>query len=215
MPDADVSAEIIPTSDEDRAPAAHHLMDEDRLRDEDLFADEKLPTDVKFVLWSFIFVLLLACTIFAISSQDFIHTRANVAPSGPTQPAIGTATADSLPPLSSAPPTLVGAQANGVTPSVENAAPLIHTPPPAVAEAAAPVPSPASAVATPHETVLATAPAVYPSVLTLAPKQIVSPPPRHIHKVTRREAGNLCPIELANEMRPGCNTFASKEITIR
>jgi len=220
MLDANVSAALTPASDEAQAsaPAAQHLPDEDHLRAVESFADEKLPSDVNLVLWSFIFVVLLACAVFAVSNRDYVQARANVAPSGPTEPAISTATAGSLPPFGAAPPSLAGMQATEVTPAVENMTPLGPIPPPATGKEVAPEPSPVGAAAPivmPPETVVATAPAVYPSALILAPKQIVSPQSPHIHRAKRRETSNLCQIELANHIKPGCNTFASTKIAIR
>lgn len=217
---ANVSTALTPGPNSDQAPAplAHHLLDEDRLQDEESFVDEKLPSDVKLVLWSFISVVLLACTVFAVSNRDLIQTRANMAPTDPTKLAIGTGTVSSPPPLGTAPSALTGMQAIGVTPSVENTTPLRLIPSPATATEVAPEPSPVAAavpIVTPPETVVATAPAVYPSALILAPKQIAPLQSPHIHRVRRRAASDLCPIELANQIRPGCNTFASKDIAIR
>ena len=206
MPDANVPPELTPPSDENRAPDTYRLMDEDRPPDDvDLLADEKLPSDVKLVLWSFIFVVLLACSAFVVGHHDFRQAEADAASSARMEPATSAATATSLPRVSTAPPALAGAQATGVTPNLENPAP--PAPPPAQA---------AASTVTPPTTIMATVPAVYPSVPTLVPEQIVSPPPKHNPpKVARRDIGSLCPIALVNKIRPGCNTFVHQEIPTR
>jgi len=209
MSNVNMSPELTPDSDEDRP-----------LDEEALFTDEKLPSDVKLVLWSFVVVILLACSAFVVGNRDFRQARADAASSAPTEPTTN-ATA-SLPPASTVPPALTmplaGLQPTGATPAPENTNPPAFVPPPSIAQAAAPVAAPAhvaTSTVPPPTTVVATAPTAYPSAPALAPAQIFSPPPKHIlPKMAQRDAGDLCPIALANEIRPGCNTFVRREIAI-
>jgi hypothetical protein len=72
---------------------------------EALLSDEKLTSEVRLVLWSFVIVILLACSTFVASYHDLRRARADAAPTVPTPPVISAAaTAPSSQPANTAGP---------------------------------------------------------------------------------------------------------------
>ncbi len=217
MSDSKIDPEIKPRSDvnqtvENRAPDAGSLIEKDQPQNPFLLSDEKLPADMRLVLWSFVFVVLLACSTFVIANQDFRQSRADAAASAPTQlatSAAATGPASPLPDIAPPAPT---------NPLADAQAPLPLALPSSVAEATVPSAQRGALSTTPPLLADATKPSVASSP---AVEQFVSPPPplghawpKHLTKAARSKAGDLCPIALAGTIRLGCNTFFHKEVPI-
>jgi hypothetical protein len=171
-------------SDANLPPGVKLPPDENRPLDEDLLSDGQLPSDMKLVLWSLVFVVLLACTTVVWSQHNFKQSQAYAA-------------------LPASTPPLTSEVASAPSPPSANATPPLPPPPLASAEATA------SAV---HPSVVSPAPeqlvALSPLGLTGLGKLT------HKNKGAIRSAGDTCPIALWAIIRPGCNTFFHTEVRV-
>lgn len=198
-------------SDEDLASAerivpGETLFPDEELPGEHLLTDEKPFSDVRLVLWSLVFVVLMACSVFVVSHHDSRPSQADAAASIAAVPRATAEAAAPAPPLANTvaaipAPLPVTAEPTATALPPATATPSVPAPPPGTGEAAASI--------------------VHPMAPSPPPEQLVlRPPPRPTHpeklaQAARWRANEVCPIALAGIIGPRCNTFSRARAPIQ
>jgi hypothetical protein len=146
---------------------------------------------VKLSLWSFIFAVLIACTVVIVSHQDFRQSQADAAPVATASLTKVAATAPSLLPADRAVPDPIPPLA-----TAQEIMPAVH---PDVSS------SPAL-----EQLVFKSPPELTGAGQLVHDEQRTGA--KRVVNAARRRVGDMCLIALAGNIRPGCNTFFHTEV---